>query len=200
MVILTSVNLKESVDDAKEEDLVRPLSFHERTEHTLPEDKNPLMPYIKSLQEYADSHSMKINTKKTKVTLFNPLKKFDTLPKISLSEDDPVEVVEEYKLLGQIIRSDMKTISNTEHICRKGYQRLWIVRRLKELGCDMTDLLDVLRQQVVSVLEQAVPYWGPLITRKESNMIERVLKTGLQIILQEKYKSFKNALHVTIGP
>ena len=141
---------------------------------------------------------MKIKERKTKIAVFNPHRNYDFLPKISLLEgEDPIEVVEQYKLLGQIIRTDLKTISNTEYICGKAFKRLWIVRPLKELGCETGDLLDVMRQQVISVLEQAVPYWGPLITKRESNMIERVFKTGLHIIYQEQYKTFTNALRLS---
>ena len=73
-------------------------------------------------------------------------------------------------------------------------QLMWIIRRLKELGRETADLVDVLRQQVVSVLEQAVPYWAPLIIRKESNMIACILKTGLHVIFQDDYHSFENVI------
>ena len=88
----------------------------------------------------------------------------------------------------------MKTISNTENICRKAFQRMWIIHRLKELRCPIPELLDILRQQILSIAEQAVPHWGPMITKKESQMIERILKTGLHVIFQSEYKSFQNAL------
>ena len=110
------------------------------------------------------------------------------MPELRLCQNSKnIEVVEKYKLLGYIFKSDLKTISNTEYICSKAYQRMWIVRRLKSLGCSTTDLLDVLRQQVISVLEQAVPYWGPLLTKRESAMMERCLNTGLHLIVQQNY-------------
>ena len=56
------------------------------------------------------------------------------------------------------------------------------------LGCPKPELLDVLRQQVLVMVEQAVPYWGPMITKAESDMLERVLKTGLLIIFQDEYR------------
>ena len=88
----------------------------------------------------------------------------------------------------------MKTISNTEFICKKAYRRMWILRRLKALGCPIPELLDVLRQQVLSICEGSVAFWGPMITKVESNMLERCLKTGLHIIYQEKYTSFSQVL------
>ena len=38
------------------------------------------------------------------------------------------------------------------------------------------------------MVEQAVPYWGPMITKAESDMLERVLKTGLLTIFQVEYR------------
>ena len=74
---------------------------------------------------------------------------------------------------------------------------MWIVRHLKELGCPREELLDVVRQQILSVVEQAVPYWAPMITKNESQMLERILKTALHIILQDQYVNFRHALKLT---
>ena len=71
---------------------------------------------------------------------------------------------------------------------------MWILRRLKSLGCSTPELLNVLREQIVSICEVGVPWWGPMITKHESNMLERVLKTGLYIIFQEKYENFRHSL------
>ena len=65
---------------------------------------------------------------------------------------------------------------------------------LKTLGCPIPELLDVLRQQIISICEGNVAYWGPLITKEESNMIERCLKTGLHVIYQEKYITYSQVL------
>lgn len=38
---------------------------------------------------------------------------------------------------------------------------------------------------------------GPMITKVESNMLERCLKTGLHIIYQDEYICFNNALRLS---
>ena len=53
------------------------------------------------------------------------------------------------------------------------------------------------RHQILSICEFAVPWWGPMITKAESEMLERILKTGLHIILEDKYGSFRKALKLT---
>ena len=116
------------------------------------------------------------------------------MPEISLDSGSNVVVVEQYKLLGQITRTDLKTISNSQNLCQRAYKRMWTIQRLKQLGCPNNELVDVLKQQIVSVCEQAVPAWGPMIAQHENNMIEHVLKTGLHIIFGQSYFSFQNAL------
>ena len=118
------------------------------------------------------------------------------LPQLSIEEGSFVDVVEEQKILGHIMRSDLKTISNTEYICKRAYRRMWVLRRLKALGCPEAEMVDVLKQQIVSICEGSVSFWGPMITKNESNMLERCLKTGLHIIFQEQYLSFNHALNL----
>ena len=140
---------------------------------------------------------MVLNPLKTKTMIFNTLKNYDVLPLISTESGRILDVVEEHKILGHMIRSDLKTISNTEYICKRVFKRMWIVRRLKSLGCSTPELLEVLQQQIISICEVGVPYWGPMITVNESNMLERCMKTGLHIILQDKYITYENELKET---
>ena len=117
---------------------------------------------------------MVINKLKTKAAIFNPLRSVDVLPEVSLDNgQSQLEVVEEIKLLGQILTTDMRTNKNTNNICSKAYSRMWVLQRLKNLNCPREELIEVLKQQIFSVVEQAVPYWGPRITKAESQAIEQ---------------------------
>ena len=97
---------------------------------------------------------MRLNPLKTKAMLFNPLHKWDFQPTLTTNGSDILDVVEEYKILGYVMRSDLKTTSNTDYICQRAYKRMWILRRLKSLGCPIAELLDVLQQQIISILFQ----------------------------------------------
>ena len=55
---------------------------------------------------------MKINYKKTKTMLFNPCTSLDFMPNLDLGGHE-LELVEEMKLLGLMITSDMKWAANT---------------------------------------------------------------------------------------
>ena len=136
---------------------------------------------------------MKINFKKTKVMLFNPCWSVDFMPHLEV-EDKELELVEEMRLLGVIIQSDMKWGANTDHIVKKASSKLWVVRRLKALGARPEQLVDMYVKQCRSILELAVPAWHGAITQAERGEIERVQKGALYTIFGEQYDSYKNAL------
>ena len=128
--------------------------------------------------------------------IFNTRRIYDGRPRLSLGEGDYLEVVEACKLLGVIIRSDLKWSDNTDYICKKGYARLWMLRRLSTLGANQSEMLDVYCKQVRSILEMAVPVWQAGLTQLEIKQIERVQRTALHIILGENYLHYENALEV----
>ena len=115
---------------------------------SLAREANILQDEVDAVVQLSKDRNMTISKTKTKALLFNPLRIYDFSPQLSIKEGSHIEVVEEQKILGHIIRSDMKTISNTEYICKKVYRRMWLLQRLKALGCPIPELIDVLKQQV----------------------------------------------------
>ena len=69
-----------------------------------------------------------------------------------------------------------------------------MLRRLKNLGANKDDLLEIYRTQVRSVLELAVPAWQGNLSQTDKINIERVQKSALHIILGDEYISYKNAI------
>ena len=136
---------------------------------------------------------MKLNLKKTKVMVFNPCTSIDFMPEISIDGAE-LEVVEELRLLGVIIRSDMSWASNTELMVQKANKRMWFLRRLKYMGAPEEDLKDVYIKDIRSVLELAVPAWHGAITQAERVDIERIQKSASNIILGDGYVSYKQSL------
>ena len=137
---------------------------------------------------------MKINEKKSKVMIFNTRINYDGRPRLAVGKNEYLEVIESHKLLGVIVRSDLRWVENTDYICRKGYSRLWLIRRLRILGANKSEMLDIYFKQVRSLLEMAVPVWQAGLTKEESYQIERVQRTALHIILGKSDKDYENAL------
>ena len=138
---------------------------------------------------------MKINQRKTKVMVFNPCKSIDFMPKLTL-QGQLLEVVEEIRILGIIISSDLSWHANTEFIVSKANKRLWILRRLAALGASTDDLIKIYRTQIRCVLELAVPVWQSSLSQADKIKIERVQKSALHIMMGEGYLSYNNALRV----
>ena len=105
-----------------------------------------------------------------------------------------VEVVEEMQIVGFVLRSDLKTSSNTKYIIKKTYSRIWIVSRLKALGASRNRLIYVLDKQFFSNLLLAVHAQVYLLTKQERIDLEGVLKTGLRIIWGKEYSTFDQVL------
>ena len=193
-----ALNLKDCLIENPDPNPPRPFTYHERTNQVLLPGACQLQEQLDKLQKYCQDYQMVINSKKCKVMIFNPHRKYAGMPRLTLSGEggECLEIVENMQLLGVQLRSDMRWCNNTDYICKKGFARLWILRRLKGLGASQTELIDVYQKQVRSVLELAVPVWQPGITKFEKNQIERVQKCALFIILGEQYTHYTNALEL----
>ena len=194
MTIAEALDLKKALTGNPDPEPERPLQYHERTGHVLQEAKSNVQDMLTELKAYTETHEMKLNTDKTKVILFNKSKKYDFLPQCYFDEGDNLEVVEEFKLLGLKIRSDLSWSSHCDEICQKGFARMWMLRRLKPLGANRSELLEIYQTQIRSVLEFAVAAWNSGLTIQQRNQIERVQKTAFSVILGLDYEHYTNAL------
>ena len=78
----------------------------------------------------------------------------------------------------------------------KANKRLWILRRLKNMGAKDCDLVDVYTKQIRCILELAAPAWQGGLSQAEKFDLERIQKTACHIILGQKYESYSNALQL----
>ena len=196
MTAAHTVNLKEDLVANEEKVWVKPPMKRERFEKVLSEDKNLMQKQVKELCQYAVENEMKLNKDKTKVMLFNTANQSDFMPEIAVDGKN-LEVVEEFKLLGVMISSNLKWEANTDYITKKAYKRLWMIRRLKNLGMNTKSLVKVFTTQIRSVLEFGAVTWHPMLTKENSNSIERVQRSALAIILSPDYRSYEEALAKT---
>ena len=86
--------------------------------------------------------------------------------------------MEEKRILGLIIRSDLKWSSNTKSIMARAYSKL----------------VDIFCKHVRSFLEFGAPVWHSGLTLTEKYDIERVQKSFCHIYLGGKYESYHGAL------
>ena len=193
--LTVSLDLASSLVPDTRPDIPRPVPYRGRLGLMLPRESNVLQDEVDSLCQLTSDRLMSINRKKTKIMLFSRMKKYDFLPEIKIgASNENLEFVEEMKIVGFILRSDLKTVSNTKYILKKAYSRLWIIRRLKALGASRRRLIDVLQKQVLSALQLGVAAWESLLSSQERTDLERLLKVSLRIIWGQDYISYKQAL------
>ena len=195
LTIAEAIDLKKQLVKLPEESRVQPDTYHARTGHVLPLQNSRVHSQLSDLQKFSVENEMVMNLSKTKSILFNPCQNIDFVPELKI-DDKTIDVVEEVKLLGLTIRSDLKWTSNTKNIVFKANRRLWILRRLKGLGVSVPNLVDVFQKQVRSTLELGVPAWQGAISKSERQSIERVQRYAAHIILGEQYTSYSNALNI----
>ena len=109
LTLAETVNLPEKLVLLKDSERPLPDCFHARTGHA----NSAVQEQLVKTMEYAEQNEMKVNIKKSKVMLFNPCRSVDFMPKLELDGAE-LELVESFKFLGVVIRSDMKWTDNTE--------------------------------------------------------------------------------------
>ena len=178
--VAVSVNLKSSlIPDVQ--DRPRPLNYHERTGHVLPEDNNLLHHYIRDTEKFTQQNKMIINKQKTKVISFTKSRKWDFPPELSFSDGTPIECVPSVRLVGVLVSQDLKWFQNTKFICEKARRKLWILRRMQALELNQFQLFDVYTKEIRSILEMAVPVWHPGLTKQQAKDIETIQKYLLKL-------------------
>ena len=102
----------------------QPETFHERTGHVLKPQNSKVFNMFEKTEQYAENNKMKINYEKTKLMVFNPGISRDFLPRFNFNNRE-LEVVEETKLLGVILRNDLSWSSNTNYMVFEETKETW---------------------------------------------------------------------------
>ena len=135
---------------------------------------------------------MAINASKTKMMIFNfSDKKFTTRVKLN---NQNVEIVDQVKLLGTIVTSDLKWDRNTSEIVKKANTRMTILTKVAEFCPSVDELKNIYILFIRSLLEQSAVVWHSGLTKENESDLERVQKSAVKIILNNQYKNYKDAL------
>ena len=87
--------------------------------------------------------------------------------------------------MGTIIQKDLRWDLNTAQVVRKANARMEILRRVSSFGAPIQDLKDIYILFVRSLLEQSATVWHSLLTKENTEDLERVQKNALRIILKD---------------
>ena len=190
--MLESIDLKTSLRIANP--IIGPPNYHEIPGLILPPDLSILQHQLADLVTFTDRNGMRINTKKTKIMIFNFSKKFDFLPQLSFPGSDPLEVIYETKLLGVVLTSNLSWTQHVNEISRQATKKLWILIRFKSLGGTTSQLVTVYQCRIRSTLEFCAPVFHSGLTKEQSRQLELVQKKAMAIILGRDYSTYEVAL------
>ena len=134
-----------------------------------------------------------MNEKKTKAMIFNMSKKYQFTTNLQLN-NLPIEIINEAKLLGLWISSDMKWNLNTRKIVQGANMRMKILQTAAKYTSSISDLKTIYFSKIRSKLEYACSVWNSGLSQKNINDIERIQRGVAKIILKERYTTYPKAL------
>ena len=69
-----------------------------------------------------------------------------------------------------------------------------LLRKVASFGTPIEDLKDIYILFVRSLLEQSATVWHSIISTENDNNLERVQKSAVKVILDEKYSTYQQGL------
>ena len=189
---VVAIDLKEKLKKDQTE-RPRPLTYNEKSQLHLPIEADLLQKQMDEFENFTNENNMKINQDKSKLIIFNMSHKYRFPPEQCFSDGNKLELLENVKVLGVTISSDLRWKTNTEVMTSKARSRIWTLRRLDNLGFDNKFIIDVYIKEIRSILEYNVPVWNGSLTRKDSEKIEMVQKSVLKLLMKHNYTSYTEA-------
>jgi hypothetical protein len=110
---------------------------------------------------------MELNVEKSKNMIFNFTYNYQFSTNIKHNGND-LETIEETKLLGTIITSDLKWHKNTEYLVKKANARLRILHKISEFSAPTEDMVTIYISYVRSILEQCCQVWHSSLTQEDT--------------------------------
>ena len=145
-------------------------------------------PIVNSKQE-------KLNVAKCNYMIFTRSKtQFSTRLAIN---NQALEKISATKMLGLWISEDLSWSKNCKNICQKAYSRMSMLTKLKYVGVELEDLLEIYILFIRSVAEYCSVVFHSTLTKEETYKIEKIQKTSLKVILGVMYIDYPSALEMT---
>ena len=143
---------------------------------------------LNDINAWTKNMKMKLNEKQTQNIIFNFSKKNQFTTRLVVNEE-PLEVVDEVRLLGTAITKDLKWSKNTREIVKKAYRRMQLLHRAASFTSNTQDLKAIYLTYIRSILEQSAVVWHSSLTSKNRRDLERVQKAAIRVIFQGRFSS-----------
>ena len=108
--------------------------------------------------------------------------------------NENIEIVDKMKILGTIVNNKLTWDGNCDEIIKSVNLRMAIVRRAKEFGATIKELVHLWIIFCHSKLEQTCVLWHSTLTQENVEDLERTQKTFAKLVLCQKYENYEDAL------
>ena len=158
-------------------------------------DKLKTQKYLDEIQGWTEKKKMVLNEKKTKMMIFNFSKNFQFTSDVKL-KGEKLEIVDEAKVLGTIITSDLKWNKNTKRIVKNANAKMRMLQIASKFIGNKQDLVHIYKTFIRSRLEFSCAVWHSSLSKQNESDIERIQKSALKLILKDKYSDYESALKI----
>ena len=149
--------------------------------------------YLDKISKWTDDNLMELNAKKSKIMLVNNSRKYQFTTELVM-KDQVLEVVDEAKLLGTYITSDLKWNKNTDYLIKEANKRMRLLHAASKFVKDRRILTQLYYTHIRCRLEQSAVLWHSSLTLKNIVDLERVQKAAVRIIIGHGYESYSQTL------
>ena len=149
--------------------------------------------YLDKISKWTDDNLMALNAKKSKVMLVNNSKKYQFSTGLVM-KDEVLDIVDEAKLLGTYITSDLKWNKNTDFLIKEANKRMRLLHAASKFVNDRKILTQLYYTHIRCRLEQSAVLWHSSLTVKNIVDLERVQKAAVRIIIGHRYDSYSQTL------
>ena len=159
-----------------------PLSYNERTRMVLNPEENVLQHELDRFQKETTDKNFVTNKKKTFVMLFNNSRKLAFPPEFKLGGEEVLSVKSELKILGVMVQNDLKWDSQVKSMTTRASKKIWLLRRMKQLGIDEATISNYWKAEGRVLLEMNAPLWAGGLTVGQARDIQRVERRAVAAI------------------
>ena len=138
---------------------------------------------------WTDQNLMALNVKKTKSMVFNFSKNYQFTTDILL-KNEKIEIVQQAKLLGLILTSDLKWDENTNYLVKDANKRMIMLKAAAKFTSDKQVLKQIYYSRIRCKLEQSAAVWSTSLTQMNTADLERVQKAAVRLINGNPYESY----------
>ena len=105
-----------------------------------------------------------------------------------------LETVDEQKLLGTIITSNLSWERNTQNLIKGANCAMKLLHAASKLTRKSSDLKQIYTMFIRSRLETAVAVWHSGLTLEQTANLERVQKQAMRVIFKKQFSNYQNSL------